>query len=93
MTQSGAPDANLGQLRAIEADIGAGRLRQAAAAIDGLARVAPSDARVYQAGAALARVSGNLPAPDGNTSEFSQCFGVPDLLFVNGFEMTCSGAD
>jgi predicted TPR repeat methyltransferase len=61
VTLSGAPDANLGQLRAIEADIGAGRLREAAAAIDGLARIAPSDARVYLAGAALARVSGNLP--------------------------------
>jgi predicted TPR repeat methyltransferase len=61
VTQSGGPDANLGQLRAIEADIGAGRLREAAAAIEGLARAAPSDARVCLAGAALARVAGNQP--------------------------------
>jgi CSLREA domain-containing protein len=31
--------------------------------------------------------------PDGNTSEFSQCFGTPDLLFQNGFEPGCSGSD
>ena len=29
--------------------------------------------------------------PDGNTSEFSQCFGTPDHLFTNGFELTCGG--
>jgi CSLREA domain-containing protein len=31
--------------------------------------------------------------PDGNTSEFSQCFGTPDLLFGDGFEGGCSGSD
>lgn len=31
--------------------------------------------------------------PDGNTSEFSQCFGQPDLLFGNGFDGGCSGLD
>ena len=31
--------------------------------------------------------------PDGNTSEFSQCYGTPDLLFSNGFEGGCSGSD
>jgi len=30
--------------------------------------------------------------PDGNTSEFSQCFGTPDDLFNNGFEPSCPGA-
>jgi titin len=27
--------------------------------------------------------------PDGNTSEFSQCFGTADLLFRDGFEPSC----
>jgi CSLREA domain-containing protein len=31
--------------------------------------------------------------PDGNTSEFSQCFGTPDLLFQDGFEGGCSVVD
>ena len=31
--------------------------------------------------------------PDGNTSEFSQCFGTPDLLFQNGFDGGCSAID
>jgi hypothetical protein len=31
--------------------------------------------------------------PDGNTSEFSQCFGTPDLVFGNGFEGRCAGSD
>jgi CSLREA domain-containing protein len=30
--------------------------------------------------------------PDGNTSEFSQCFGTADHLFDDGFEPTCPGA-
>lgn len=30
--------------------------------------------------------------PDGNTSEFSQCFGIPDLILHAGFE-ACSGFD
>jgi CSLREA domain-containing protein len=29
--------------------------------------------------------------PDGNTSEFSQCFGTPDKMFANGFEPSCGG--
>jgi len=31
--------------------------------------------------------------PDGNTSEFSQCFGIPDLLFHSDFEGACAGYD
>ena len=31
--------------------------------------------------------------PDGNTSEFSQCFGTPDLMFQDGFEGGCSVVD
>jgi len=31
--------------------------------------------------------------PDGNTSEFSQCFGTPNLLFHDDFEDTCAGYD
>jgi CSLREA domain-containing protein len=31
--------------------------------------------------------------PDGNTSEFSECFGTPDLIFGNGFDGGCSGLD
>ena len=30
--------------------------------------------------------------PDGNTSEFSECFGIADLILHAGFE-TCSGFD
>jgi len=30
--------------------------------------------------------------PAGNTSEFSQCFGIPDHLFADGFEPTCPGS-
>lgn len=30
--------------------------------------------------------------PDGNTSEFSQCFGTPDHVFNDGFEPSCPGA-
>jgi len=31
--------------------------------------------------------------PDGNTSEFSQCFGTPVLLFHSDFEDSCAGYD
>jgi CSLREA domain-containing protein len=31
--------------------------------------------------------------PDQNTSEFSHCYGMPELLFQNGFESACSGSD
>ncbi|HSC09696.1 MAG TPA: CSLREA domain-containing protein [Rhodanobacteraceae bacterium] len=31
--------------------------------------------------------------PDGNTSEFSQCFGTPALLFHDDFEGGCAGYD
>jgi len=55
-------DANLPMLQAIEADIAAGRLREAGAAIEALATAAPSDPRVYLAGSVLARATGNLPA-------------------------------
>ncbi|HET7064935.1 MAG TPA: tetratricopeptide repeat protein [Rudaea sp.] len=54
-------DANLPKLQAIEADIAAGRLREAGAAIEALATAAPSDPRVYLAGSVLARATGNLP--------------------------------
>lgn len=61
MTDANAADANLQRLRAIETDIAAGRLREAAGAIDALARMTPADPRVYLAGAMLARAAGNLP--------------------------------
>src|SRR5512147_296138 len=61
MTDANAADPNLQRLRAIEADIAAGRLREAAGAIDALARMTPADPRVYLAGAMLARAAGNLP--------------------------------
>ena len=54
-------EANLPKLKAIEADIGAGNLREAGAAIEALAGASPMDPRVYLAGAALARATGNLP--------------------------------
>lgn len=31
--------------------------------------------------------------PGGNTSEFSQCFGIPALLFHDDFEGSCAGYD
>lgn len=60
MTDAEAADPNLIRLRAIEADIAAGRLREAGAAIQALAVATPSDARVYLAGAMLARAARNL---------------------------------
>jgi predicted TPR repeat methyltransferase len=54
-------DANLPKLQAIEADIAAGRLREAGAAIEALAMAAPSDPRVYLAKSVFARATGNLP--------------------------------
>ena len=47
------------QLRAIETDIAAGRLQQAAAALNAAAAGAPQDARVYLTGAVLAHAAGN----------------------------------
>jgi predicted TPR repeat methyltransferase len=61
MTDSKSLDANLPKLRAIEADIAAGRLREAGAAIEALAAASPTDPRVYLAGSVLARATGNLP--------------------------------
>jgi predicted TPR repeat methyltransferase len=61
MTGGGAADRNLQPLRAIETDIAAGRLREAALAIEALAADAPADPRVYLAAAVLARAAGNLP--------------------------------
>lgn len=61
MTGAYGSDPNLIRLRAIESDIAAGRLREAATAIDVLARAAPADARIYLAGAMLARAARNLP--------------------------------
>jgi len=31
--------------------------------------------------------------PDGNRSEFSQCFGTADPVFGNGFDGGCAGYD
>jgi hypothetical protein len=31
--------------------------------------------------------------PDGNTSELSQCFGTPALLFHDDFDGSCAGYD
>ncbi len=52
-------DTTLAQLRAIEADIRAGRLGEAAAALNALSAAAPLDPRVYVTGAVLARAAGN----------------------------------
>lgn len=57
--QTNAPDAIHVRLRAVEAAIAAGKLSDAAAALNDLARVAPRDPRVYLTGAALARAAGN----------------------------------
>ena len=59
VTQANAADPNFVKLRAIEADIHAGKLQQAAGALNALAAVAPSDIRVYLAGAMLARAGRN----------------------------------
>jgi len=61
MTDTRHADANLPRLQAIEADIAAGRLREAGAAIEALASASPTDARVYLAASVLARATGNLP--------------------------------
>jgi len=61
MTGSSPLDANLPKLQSIEADIAAGRLREAGAAIEALASASPADPRVYLAGSVLARAAGNLP--------------------------------
>jgi predicted TPR repeat methyltransferase len=62
VTDADSADPNLPRLHAIEADIAAGRLRDAGAAIQALAATAPTDVRVYLAGALLARAARNLPA-------------------------------
>ena len=62
MSHADIADPNLPRLHAIEADIAAGRLREAGAAIQSLAAAAPTDVRVYLAGALLARAARNLPA-------------------------------
>ncbi len=54
-----AQEANLARFRAIEADIQAGRLQEAAAALNALGAAAPRDPRVYLTGAMLARAAGN----------------------------------
>ena len=53
-------DALTARLRAIDADLRAGRLREAAAMLDALAAAAPSDWRVWMRGAAFARASSNI---------------------------------
>ena len=52
-------DTTLAQLRAIEADIRAGKLEGAAAALNALRATAPLDPRIYVTGAMLARAAGN----------------------------------
>ena len=52
-------DVNLAKLRAIEADIRAGKLEAAAAALNALGSAAPLDPRIYVTGAMLARAAGN----------------------------------
>jgi predicted TPR repeat methyltransferase len=58
-TQTFKPEKNLESLRAIEADIGAGKLHEAAAALDALVAATPRDARIYLSAAMLARAAGN----------------------------------
>jgi hypothetical protein len=50
---------------------------------------AQSVAVIVEFGAAETDSNGN---PYDNTSEFSMCFGTPNLLFQNGFD-GCSGSD
>ena len=52
-------DTILARLRAIEADIHAGKLESAAAALNALRTTAPLDPRIYVTGAVLARAAGN----------------------------------
>jgi len=59
MTQADTPDTNLVKLRSIEADIGAGKFREAAAALNALSMDSPQDARIYLAAALLARAAKN----------------------------------
>jgi predicted TPR repeat methyltransferase len=54
-----ASDAILGSIRAIEEDIGAGKLREATEAVNALVAVAPLDPRVCLCGALLARAAGD----------------------------------
>ena len=61
MTDADAADPNLIRLRAIEADITAGRLREAAAALKAVAAATPADFRVHLTAAMLARAARNLP--------------------------------
>lgn len=59
MTDASTLDSNLVRIRAIEADISAGKFREAVAALDALNIATPSDVRVHLAGAMLARATGN----------------------------------
>jgi predicted TPR repeat methyltransferase len=59
MTQATMFDANLARIRAIEADICAGKLHKAAAALNALNAATPADVRIYLAGALLAHAAGN----------------------------------
>jgi predicted TPR repeat methyltransferase len=54
-----AMDTNLAKLRAIEADIRAGKFEEAATALNALGSAAPLDPRIYVTGAMLARAAGN----------------------------------
>lgn len=58
-THAPGSDALQARLRAIEADIAAGRLQQAAAALNAVVAAAPGDARIYLSGAMLAHAAGN----------------------------------
>ncbi len=59
MTDANAAD--LDRLRAIETDITAGRLREAAAGLKAVVAAAPADFRVHLTAAMLARAARNLP--------------------------------
>ncbi len=59
MTQAATSDMNLDKIRAIEADICAGRLQEAATALNLLHATTPADARIYLAGAMLALAARN----------------------------------
>ena len=59
MTAANALDTNLSRIRAIEEDISAGNLQQAADSLNSLVASTPQDPRIYLAGALLARAAKN----------------------------------
>ncbi|QBB71252.1 tetratricopeptide repeat protein [Pseudolysobacter antarcticus] len=59
MSQAKTFDPNLAKLHAIEADIAAGKLQQAATSLNALNAATPADPRIYLAAAMLARAANN----------------------------------